>query len=299
MLFAGLAIALMVADAQFHQLDKLRRGLMTLVYPIQAVVDMPGELFDWASENLSSREQLLAENRELKRDNLKLAAQVQQLAALEQENRRLRALMDSAERLDSRVRVAEIVRIDLDPFRHLILINKGTADGVTIGQPILDAFGVMGQVIHVGLHSAQAMLITDPSHAIPVVVNRNGLRTIAVGTGDLNRLSLPYLPNAADIVPGDLLLTSGLGGRFPAGYPVARVTEVTRKSGSAFADIIAEPVAALDRSREVLLVFKPDSNKSPNKQQQTEPSSPNADKTGSDKDTAQPPGDQSTQGGQP
>lgn len=256
--FSAAAILLMVLDWEYQQLDRLRQALSTLVYPLQAAVDAPGEAWDWAGEVLTGRRALLAENRALHERNLELAARLQQLEALEEENRRLRALMDSAARIRNEVQIAEILRVDLDPFRHLILINKGRRDGVYEGQPILDAFGVTGQVIEAGLYGARAMLITDPSHALPVAVNRNGLRTIAVGTGELNRLSLPYLPNAADIVPGDLLVTSGLGGRFPQGYPVARVTEVIRDPGRNFAQISAEPLAALDRNREVLLVFTPE-----------------------------------------
>lgn len=258
LLFALLSVSLMVLDWQYHQLDRLRSTLSTVVYPLQALVDLPGALLDWTDESLSTREQLLRENRALHASNLKMAARVQRLEALEEENRRLRALMDSAARVENETRIAEILRVDLDPFRHLILINKGTRDGVYEGQPVLDAFGVVGQVIEAGLYGSRVMLISDPNHALPVAVNRNGLRTIAVGTGKLQRLSLPFLPNAADVVPGDLLVTSGLGGRFPPGYPVARVTEVNRNPGNSFAEISAEPLAALDRVREVLLVFTPE-----------------------------------------
>jgi rod shape-determining protein MreC len=163
--------------------------------------------------------------------------------------------MRSSARLVERVAVAELLSVDLDPFRHRVVVDKGVADGVYEGMPIVDSSGVMGQIVSVGPLDSQAILITDASHALPVEINRNGLRTIAVGTGDIDRLELPYLPNSADVREGDLLVTSGLGGRFPRGYPVGIVRKVTRDPTAAFATIDAAPAAALNRSREVLMVF--------------------------------------------
>lgn len=250
-----LAIVLMVLDSRGAHLQHLRQTLSVVVYPIRAVSDMPFQFLDWARESLADREELLAQNRQLKDENLRLSGRLQRMTALETENTRLRALMESGRQLQQRVKVAEILRVDLDPFRHQIVINKGLQDGVYAGQPLLDAEGVFGQVVHPGELSSEALLITDPSHALPVTDNRNGLRTIAVGTGELDRLSLPYLPNSADIQAGDLLVTSGLGGRFPPGYPVATVTSVNRDPSATFAEISARPLAALDRSQEVLLVW--------------------------------------------
>lgn len=249
----------MVLDSRGAHLQHLRRTLSVVVYPIRAVSDMPFHFFGWARQSLSEREQLLAENRQLKDENLRLSGRLQRMTALETENTRLRALMESGRQLQQRMQVTEILRVDLDPFRHQIVINKGMRDGVYAGQPLLDAEGVFGQVVHPGELSSEALLITDPSHALPVTDNRNGLRTIAVGTGELDRLNLPYLPNSADIQAGDLLVTSGLGGRFPPGYPVAKVTAVNRDPSATFADISARPLAALDRSQEVLLVWNSDS----------------------------------------
>ena len=151
--------------------------------------------------------------------------------------------------------VAEILAVDLDPYRQRFSINRGLGDGVYVGQALLDANGVVGQIVGVEAFTSEAVLISDADHAVPVSVNRNGLRTIAVGTGDSGRLSLPYLTNSADIGPGDLLVSSGLGGVFPSGYPVGRVLEVHRRPGQSFAEVIAEPAAELDRDREVLLVW--------------------------------------------
>jgi rod shape-determining protein MreC len=167
----------------------------------------------------------------------------------------LRALLDSSPDVADRILVARILSVDLDPFSHRLLLDKGGLHEVYVGQAMLDADGIVGQVTRVDPLYAQAILITDPGHATPVEVNRNGLRTIALGTGDATRISLPFLPNNADIREGDLLVSSGLGGAFPAGYPVARILNVDRRPGEPFADINAEPTGALNREREVLLVW--------------------------------------------
>jgi rod shape-determining protein MreC len=154
-----------------------------------------------------------------------------------------------------KVLIAELKSVNLDPYKHQIVVNKGELHDIYPGQPLLDAKGVMGQIVHAGPYSSTAVLITDTSHAIPVQVNRTGLRTIALGSGAINRLELPYIPNNADIRPGDLLITSGLGGRFPPGYPVATVTAVQHDPGLTFSQVVATPLAELNRSREVLLVW--------------------------------------------
>jgi rod shape-determining protein MreC len=175
---------------------------------------------------------------------------------LRAENARFRALLDSKSRVPDRVVVGEILAIDMDPFRHRVILNKGGRDGAHVGQALLDAGGVVGQITRDRGDSAEALLVTDPDHAVPVEVVRNGLRTIAMGTGDLERLSLPFMTRNADIKVGDLLVTSGLGGAFPAGYPVGTVTRVDGSSGDAFLEVAATPAASLDRLREVLLVFQ-------------------------------------------
>ena len=168
---------------------------------------------------------------------------------------RLRDLVDSSFKVGDRVLVAELSSVDLDPYKQQVIINKGAASGAFEGQPVLDAHAVMGQVINVTPFSSTVLLITDTSHALPVQVLRNGLRTIAVGTGRIDELKLPYLPTNSDIVEGDLLVTSGLGGKFPPGYPVATVTRIDRSPDAPFSSVLAQPRAHLDRSREVLLVW--------------------------------------------
>jgi rod shape-determining protein MreC len=254
-----LSILLMTVDHRQHHLDSLRSALSVMVYPLQLLVDLPNSASQWFHESLSSRRALQEENASLRTQQLVLNTQLQKLEALEAENVRLRALLDSSFQVGKRsMLIAALLSVDMDPYRHQIEINKGSLDRLFEGQPLLDSQGVVGQLIHVGPFTSTAMLITDASHAIPVQVNRNGLRTIALGTGNIDRLELPHIPNNADIRIGDLLVTSGLGGRFPHGYPVAEVTEVEQDPGRAFSHVIARPRALLDRSREVLLVWPPE-----------------------------------------
>ena len=255
LLIAVFSILLMILDHQQGHLRTVRQGLAVAVYPIRVVVDLPFTAASWMGESLSDRGRLLSENRVLRTDILIHQARLQRMATLEAENARLRALMDSSAQVSNRVVVAEILEVDLDPYRHRVAIDKSNRHDVFEGQAMIDARGVVGQVTRVDLLSAEAILISDPGHALPVEVNRNGLRTIALGTGDTSRIDLPFLPNSADIEPGDLLVSSGLGGAFPAGYPVARVMEVDRDPGRAFARIRAEPTASLNKEREVLLVW--------------------------------------------
>lgn len=249
-----LSIALMTLDRQAGHLDQLRSGLSLLVYPVRATVDLPYAGWNWLNESLASRRELLRENEQLRQEILQKNAELQTLATLKEENIRLRKLLGSSEQLGEEVRITELLRADLDPFRHRVTVNLGSRDGVSKNDAVLDASGTVGQVTSVGPLTAEVILITDPGHATPVEVNSNGIRTVALGTGSLNLLELPFLPNSAEIRPGDLLVTSGLGGRFPRGYPVAVIDEVKRDPGQAFASITARPVAELDRLREVLLV---------------------------------------------
>ncbi len=255
-----LSILLMVMDHKFHQTEALRSALSVVAYPLQALADLPVNVSKWLSEVTQDRQQLLQNDRALRKENLKLHAQLQIHDSLKAENERLRDLLGSSYKVDSRILVAELSSMDLDPFRQQVVIKKGTHSGVYEGQAVLDAHAVMGQVIHVTPLQSTVLLITDPQHALPVQVLRNGLRTIATGTGLINQLELPYLPNNADIREGDLLVTSGMGKKFPAGYPVAQISRVVREPGKAFATVIAEPEARLDRTQEVLLVWEIDSN---------------------------------------
>ncbi len=250
-----ISILLMYFDHRQNHLDTVRKAIGVAVYPLQLIVDAPVRFWAWLGESTTSRNDLQLEVGRLKAERLLTNARLQRLTALEAENARLRALLDARSTVRDEVRVAEIMSVDANPYEHNLVIDIGSRDGVYDGQAIVDADGVVGQVIETGIMTAQAVLISDTDHALPVEVNRNGLRTIAVGTGEIDSLDLPFLPNNADIEAGDLLVTSGLGGAFPAGYPVAVVDRVTRLPQEPFADVTATPSAALDQVREVMLIW--------------------------------------------
>ncbi len=257
-LYAMAAVALMVADHHGRYLEAAKEQLALVGYPILRLVDLPIRAGRWLGQTFSEREALSERNRELERRWLVDQARLNRLPALEAENRRLRELLESSPKLGDRVLVAELLDVDLDPYSHRVALNKGRIDGVYPGQPVADANGIVGQVEYVTPISAFAMLISDPNHAVPVAVNRTGLRTIAYGTGQIDRLVLKDLTASADVVEGDLLVASGLGGRFPSGFPVGRVIDIQANPGAAFLTVVVAPSAALNRSREVLLVWPGD-----------------------------------------
>ncbi|HID82678.1 MAG TPA: rod shape-determining protein MreC [Chromatiales bacterium] len=252
--FAVFSVVLMLLNQYAPWMKTVRSGLSTLVHPIQVLVDSPVRGTSWAAENLKTRRQLLEDNRKIHEQNRRLHTRLLQQQALEAENERLRELLHSSRRLPQSFIAARLLAVDMNPFRQEVAIDKGSRDGITVGMAFVDANGVMGQVIRVHPFHSDGMLISDPAHALPIQVLRNGLRSIAVGTGRTDGLSLLYLPVNADIQEGDTLVTSGLGRRFPPDYPVAIVETVERKPGAPFATIKAYPLAALDRSREILLV---------------------------------------------
>ena len=251
---AAISIALMVADQRYQQIDRVREILSAAVLPVQRAVDFPFRATNWVTTSFADRGRLRQENLELTA-RLRLAnLQLQRFAALEDENRRLRDMRANTTGVAEKVLVATILNVDLDPFRHRVLLDKGAMDGVFRGQAVLDGEGIFGQVTKVNAATSEVILISDAEHAIPVQSNRSGVRTIAVGTGDINKLSLPFVTVESDVQEGDLLLTTGMGGVFPPGYPVAQVSKVKR-AGSTFALVEARPTAQLDRAREVLLVW--------------------------------------------
>lgn len=255
LLLAGLSILIQYIDHRDNHLDAVRKTIGATVYPLRVVVDAPVSAWRWLGDTTASRNQLQLENSRLNTERLLTLARLQRYSALEAENARLRDMLEARTRVREQVRVAEIMSVSANPFRHVLVVDKGTNAGVFDGQPIVDAKGVVGQVIEAGVASSQALLISDPGHDLPVEVNRNGLRTIARGTGNFDQLDLPFLPNNADVEPGDLLVTSGLGGVFPAGYPVAVVDTVTHIPQEPFASVTARPSAALNQIREVMLIW--------------------------------------------
>lgn len=250
-----ISVAMMAVDHRQNHLESIRAALSVVVYPLQYLVNLPVSAGSWVGENLSSREALLAENERLKMQQTLFKAQLQKFSAIELENQRLRELLQSSRRVGDHVLIGELLAVDMEPFTRQIVINKGGLNDVFVGQPLIDADGVIGQVIQTSPFSSTAMLITDPSHALPVQTNRTGERAIAVGTGRADELELLYIPNNAAIEIDDLLVSSGLGGRFPPGYPVARITSIERDPARPYLHVIAAPVAAMQRSREVLLVW--------------------------------------------
>ncbi|ROL86345.1 rod shape-determining protein MreC [Pseudomonas chlororaphis] len=245
----------MVVDARFTLLKPVRSQMSLVLMQSYWITDLPQRLWQGVASQFGSRTELVAENEKLKTENLLLQGRMQKLAALTEQNVRLRELLNSSALVNEKVEVAELIGMDPNPFTHRIIINKGERDGVVLGQPVLDARGLMGQVVELMPYTSRVLLLTDTTHSIPVQVNRNGLRAIASGTGNPERLELRHVADTADIKEGDLLVSSGLGQRFPAGYPVATVKEVIHDSGQPFAIVRAVPTAALNRSRYLLLVF--------------------------------------------
>jgi len=263
-LYAILSIAFMVLDQRFDWLERAHSVMQAATYPIELAVSSPVAAWHWVQSSFATRDSLEAENRLLRTQLRDLEVRSMRYDALAQQNAALIGLRESLPPVASRWLPAEIVNIQLDSLRQRVLIDRGTVNGVTASQAVLDDHGVVGQTMHVGPWSAQVILITDPEHALPVSIARTGLRTIAVGAGDSTSLGLPYLPANADVRVGDVLVTSGLGGVFPPGYPVARITEVHKDAVQPLAHVRAAPFAHIDTDSEVMLVwFRHDSPAAP------------------------------------
>jgi rod shape-determining protein MreC len=254
-LYSLLALGLIIVDKRYANLVKIRQVLSVVAYPVQVAVASPFEGWNWFRDSVTTRDALRADKAKLEARLRVAEFRLQRYEALEAETQRLRALRDNTAGVTDRFLIGDVMDVDLDAFRERVLVDKGAGDSIYVGQAVLDSGGVFGQVARVGQLTSEVILISDAAHAIPVQINRNGLRTVAVGTGETNRLKLPYLPTSADVVAGDLLVTSGLGGGFPPGYPVGTVSEVKRDPAQSLADVDVKPAAALDRSRELLFVW--------------------------------------------
>src|SRR6185369_15781618 len=250
--YAVLAITLMFLDRREGWMEQVRFGLQTAMYPLQMAVSSPGTAWSWVRESARTRERLREENTDLRTRLRDLELRTMQYEALSQENATLRGLRSALPPVAEKWLIAEIVQ-EPDSRRPRLLINRGTSNGVFKGQAVMDDFGIIGQTTHVGPWSAEVILVTDPEHAIPVQVERTGVRTIALGTG--GALGLSYMPANADLKVGDVLLTSGMGGVFPQGYAVAKVTELNREAVRPVERFRAEPLARINSSREVMLVW--------------------------------------------
>lgn len=247
----------MFLDGRYNsEINWLRQSLSYFVSPVQSLIALPNDLVRWSSETFSEREELLDSNRAMRNQMMVLQQKMQQLAVLEAENDRLRQLLNATSRLESSFITAELISVDPDPFSIQIIVNRGAQDGVFVGQAVVDADGLFGLVVQIDSFTSRVALVADVNLAVPVYVNRNGLRSVAIGTGDLTYLEMEYVPDTADIEVGDILVTSGLGGRFPAGYPVAEISSIEHDPGEPFARIQATPLARLGQSRNLLMVFQ-------------------------------------------
>lgn len=245
---------LMAAEVDGEKLDAPRDWLALALTPITWISEIPSHLSD-LSEHFATRKRLMAENTLLRHRQLQLEAQLQRYAALRAENTRIRGLMEASRKLSDHVAVVDIIATNQDPYRQQIALNKGQKDGVYRGQALVDASGVLGQVIQVHRNTSVALMVTDPDHGIPVEVNRTGLQAIALGQGSGQGLRIAFLPANAEIKTGDLVVSSSLGGRFPAGFPVGRVAKVIRTPGGHFKEAIAVPAARVGEGRQALLVW--------------------------------------------
>lgn len=246
---------LAVVDVNSRLLDPVRSVLGTLVSPLYVFAETPYTVTTEVTESFASRGALQERNELLERRVLELSQISQQFVVLREENTRLRELLGSRSRLGAEVLIAELTGVVPSPTTLQVIVDKGSAAGVVEGQAVIDAWGLFGQVVEVSEFFSRVLLVTDMTHAVPVQVNRNDVRSIAAGTGQLDRLELEHVPITADIKAGDLLVSSGLGGRFPPGYPVGEVVRVEFDPARVYADVVARPLAALDRSRHVLLIF--------------------------------------------
>lgn len=250
-----LSLGLIFIDQRTQLLEPVRAWFIGIAAPFYQLGQLPGAALESGEQALLSREQVIAENAKLKSESLVLKAKVQKLASLAAENVRLRELLNSSAVVQENVLAAEVIGVSPELSNHFVLINKGSKHGVYIGQSVIDAYGLFGQIIEVGDEESRVLMISDATHAVPVQVNRNGGRAIAKGVGRLHELSLEHVAATTDLQVGDLLVSSGLGGRFPVGYPVAQISEVTHDPGKDFAIVKALPSAELDRAKHVLIVF--------------------------------------------
>ncbi|MEO5596051.1 MAG: rod shape-determining protein MreC, partial [Lysobacteraceae bacterium] len=256
LVYLALALAMMVSDHRGGVLARVRQASAVAVEPVWWLASVPGRVTDAVRDAVANQTRLNRENTALQQQLLLSQARVQRLQLLEGENRRLRALLGGTRGLRVSVQLADILDIDLDPERQRVVLDIGSNRGVHVGQVLIDAGGVLGQVISVTPTRSVALLITDPAHAVPVLALRSGLRLIAYGTGRSDALSVPNIPQSGDLKMGDVLITSGIGGRFPAGFPVGRVEKMQPDANHAFISATVTPAARLDRNGKVLLVWE-------------------------------------------
>ena len=255
--FAALSLSFMATDSRLHYLIEIRQGLIALLHPLQLLANAPSNLYLDAKEYLVTQNTLLKDNRQLTLQSLKQSTELQRFRTLEAENQHLRNLLGAAQSLSQPARLGEILHMGRDPFTHKIVVNLGSRQDIVAGQAVVDEAGVIGQVTRVYPFSSEVTLITDKELAIPIQIERNGLRAIAFGHGRDTTIDLPYLPANVDIRKGDKLVTSGIDGIYPAGLAVAEVSQIERNPDSPFAKIVCAPIAGIENHRQILLLSIP------------------------------------------
>lgn len=246
---------LMFSDYHYRYLDSVRSGFSLVVAPLQYAVDYPVRVVGWVQSLVSAKKALIAENMHLRYQQTMLEAELQKLLVIQKENSQLKELLLTSSKADMSAMAAQILAVDTSNSRQVVILNKGKRDGAYVGQPVLDAKGVMGQIVNVGPITSTVLLISDSKSAVPVRNNRTGERAILVGTNDIGKLFLINLPKTSSIHPGDVLVTSGLDRHYPEGYPVGYVEQVNSIPGEDFVKVMVSPVALLNRNRMVLLIW--------------------------------------------
>ena len=261
-----LATSTMVMDYRYHYMDSIRYYASYLVYPLQKLVDYPFGMAEWMQALVTAKTDLIQENMRLRYQQTLLDAKLQKMLVLREENQQLKALLASANQNEGQAIAASVMAVYTNNARQIFIMNKGRRDGIAQGWPVIDAKGVVGQVIDVGNATSTVLMISDAKSAISVVNNKTGQRAILIGKNDISQLQLLNLPQTAAISPGDLLVTSGLGGRYPAGLPVGRVQQVAEIPGEGFYQVKVKPIANLNRDRLVLVIAPSDEQVSINEQ---------------------------------
>jgi rod shape-determining protein MreC len=255
--FTIVAIAVMIADHRFHALASVRLSLSVLAHPVQQLATLPGTMFGRATDYFTSQDRLLRENEMLKAKILEQAADAQSAKLLRVEVQQLAALSPGHSRYAERGTIAEVLYTARNPFTRKIVVDKGLTQGIQPGMPVIDGDGVVGQVTTVGTFTSEVTLVTEKEQSVPSLIARNGLRALAVGSGKDGSIDVPFMPVSADIQNGDLLVTSGIDGTYPAGLVVARVTSVEKNAAYVFAKIAAKPAAGVENHRYVMILAQP------------------------------------------
>jgi rod shape-determining protein MreC len=246
---------LMVMDKRMESFTLVRSALSVPIAPLQYMVSEPIQIFAYLKNIINTHDKLVSENLQLKANELLLQSQLQRLLAIESENNYLKSLLQSSHHVKEKMKIAEVLSVRFEPYMHRVVLNKGSQDGVYLGQPVLDANGIMGQVVQVGPITSEVLLINDPQSGISVQNTRTGVRAVVVGDSYSSNLRLMFVSKTTEIKQGDFFITSGLGGHYPEGYPVGKVVSVSQDPASQFAEVILQPSAHLESTRQVLLIW--------------------------------------------